>query len=262
MRESIEGLILSQTILKESDKFLTVLTAKYGKISVYANHVRNIKRGSLVYSMPLQYCRFIINRKGDSYNLVSGDVIHSFLDLNDDLVRFSLAQYVLDIARELSVENNDESEMLQLALNTLFMIQKGTLPLPLIKATFEFRAMAQSGYMPELHGCDFCSKDGGEMFLDIMNGRLICNDCQRIRNLGEVQSRDAAESVIVVRISPSMLKGLRYVLSSEAKRIFSYSIAEDELSDYADVCEKYILNHLERGFDTLDFYKEVSSMPL
>lgn len=261
MRESIEGLILSQTILKESDKFLTVLTAKYGKISVYANHVRSIKRGSLAYSMPLQYCRFIINKRNDGYNLVSGDVIHSFLDLSNDLCSFALAQYVLDIAKELTVENGEEGEMLQLTLNTLFMIQSGKGDQRHIKATFEFRAMAQSGYMPELHGCDYCAKEGGEMFLDIMNGRIICSECQKIRNLGEADPSDTGTAVIVVRLSPSMLRGLRYVLSSDAKRIFSYSIAEDELCDYADVCEKYILNHLERGFDTLEFYKEVSSMP-
>ena len=261
MRESIEGLILSQTILKESDKFLTVLTAKYGKISVYANHVRSIKRGSLAYSMPLQYCRFIINKRNDGYNLVSGDVLHSFLDLNNDLCKFALAQYVLDIAKELSVENNEEGEMLQLTLNTLFMIQKGSSDLKHIKATFEFRAMAQAGYMPELHGCDYCGNDSGEMFLDIMNGRIICTDCQKIRNLGQASTESAGTTVIVVHLTPSMLKGLRYVLSSEPKRIFSYSIAEDELGDYADVCEKYILNHLERGFDTLEFYKEVSAMP-
>ncbi|MBR5515827.1 MAG: DNA repair protein RecO [Clostridia bacterium] len=261
MRESIEGLILSQTILKESDKFLTVLTEKYGKISVYASHVRSIKRGSLAYSMPLQYCRFIINKKSDSYNLVSGDVIHSFLDLNNDLISFALAQYILDIARELTVENNDESEMLQLTLNTLFMIQKGTTPLAHIKATFEFRAMAQAGYMPELHGCDYCAKDGGEMLLDIMNGRIICAECQKKRNFGKEEPSDTGTAVIVVHLTVSMLRGLRYVLSSEPKRVFAYSIAQDELRDYADVCEKYILNHLERGFDTLEFYKEVSSMP-
>ncbi|MBE6573943.1 MAG: DNA repair protein RecO [Ruminococcaceae bacterium] len=261
MRESIEGLILCETVVRDSDKFLTVLTAKYGKISVYASHVRNVRRGSLVYSIPMQYCRFNINKKSDKYYLSDGELLHSFLDLSEDLERFALAQYILDIIREITVENNDEGEMLSLALNTLFVLQKGEKPLPLIKATFEFRVMAQAGYMPDLHRCDFCGKETGEMYLDIMNGRLICTDCQRIRNHAEADREDMATAVIMVHITPSMLKGLRYVLSSEAKRIFSYSIAEDELSNYADVCEKYILNHLERGFDTLDFYKTVVTLP-
>lgn len=260
MRERIEGLILGETVLKESDKFLTVLSAEYGKISVYGSYVRSIKRGSLAYSVPMQYCAFNINKRGDRYYLTDGDVLHSFLDISKDLDSFALAQYVLDVVRELTLENTDEREMLSLALNTLFVIQKGEKPLSLIKATFEFRAMAQSGYMPDLHSCDYCGKNSGEMYLDIMNGRLICTECQKIRNLNESESLDEGTALIMVHLTTSMLKGLRYVLSADPKRLFSYSMAQDELENYADVCEKYILNHLERGFDTLDFYKSVISL--
>ncbi len=260
MREQIDGLILSDTIVKERDKYLTVLTAKYGKISVYAKNVRSLRRGSLAYTMPFQYCRFeLINRSG-SRTLVNGDIIHSFVDINSDLECFALGQYVLDVTREMTVENGNESEMLRLTLNTLYMIQRKQKPLPLIKATFEFRAMAQSGYTPDLHGCDYCGNESRDMFFDIMNGRLICTDCQKLRNSGEEGSYESGTAVIVTQITASILKGLRYVVLAEPNRIFSYSIADDELSDYAEVCEKYILNHLERGFRTLDFYHEVTNM--
>ncbi len=260
MRKSVEGLILSHTILKERDKFLTVLTADEGKVSVYASNVRSLRRGSLVYTMPFQYCRLEVDKRNSGMTLVGGEVIHSFLDLNDDLTTFSLGQYILDVAREMTVENSCETEMLRLTLNTLYLLQKRNKPLPLIKATFELRAMALSGFMPDLHACDYCGCEDGAMLFDIMNGRIICHECQKIRNSGETVPEDPGTAVIVVQLTPSMLRGLRYVLSSEHNRVFSYSIAEDELTDYADVCEKYILNHLERGFTTLDFYHEVTSM--
>lgn len=260
MRVSIEGLIICETMVGDSDKYLTVLTRE-GKISIYAGHVRNLLRGSLVYAIPMQYCRFIVNKKSDKYYLVEGDVLHSFLDLFDDLEKYTLGYYIMDIIRELTVENSDESAMLSLALNTLFVIQKGEKPRALIKATFEFRAMAQAGYMPDLYSCSFCGKENGEMYLDIMNGRMICPECQSIRNAGEALPEDTGAAMIMVHMTPSVLKGLRYVLSASAKRLFSYSIAEDELDLYADVCEKYTLNHLERGFNSLDFYKSVIALP-
>ncbi len=260
MRITVEGLILSETVLKESDKFLTVLTRE-GKLSVYASHVRSIKRGSLAYTMPLQYCRFIINKRGDRLNLAEGEVLHSFIDLQDDLCAYSLAQYVLDITREMTVENNDESEMLQLALNTLYCIKQKNKENKLIKATFEFRAMAIGGYMPDLSGCGYCQKENDKnMLFDIMNGRLICGECSKLHDMGDTFSEDMGTAIIICPVTPSVVYGLRYVLCAPANRIFSYSIAEDELDDYAKVCEKYILNHLERGFATLDFYHEVSEL--
>lgn len=256
MRETLCGLILAETPVKDSDKFLTVLTAEHGKISLYANHVRSIKRGAFAYTVPMQYCRFEVNHKSDKYNLASGEVLHSFLDLTNDLCKFALAQYALDITRELTVENNDESELLQLALNTLYVIQNSEKQLSLIKATFEFRAMALAGYMPDLSACGFCERtDDSVMFFDIMNGRLICSHCSNRAKLDSEQ--DDGTAFITLPLSPSILKGLRYVLSSLPSRIFSYSIADDSLQEYSNVCEKYILNHLERGFDTLDFYHEI-----
>lgn len=260
MRKTFEGLILSETVLKERDKILTVLTAERGKVSVYAKNVRSLKRGSLAYTMPFQYCRFEIEERTSGMSLINGDVLHSFYDITNDLAAFALGQYILDIARELTVENSGETDMLRLTLNTLYLIQKGERPLDHIKATFEFRAMAQSGYMPELHGCDYCGCEDAEMLFDIMNGRIICRECQKIRNAGQISAEDTGTAVIVLQLTPSMLRGLRYVLSAELNRVFSYSIADDELDDYADVCEKYILNHLERGFTTLDFYHEVVNM--
>ena len=260
MRESIDGLILSQTPLRESDKFLTVLTAKYGKISVYANHVRSIKRGALPYSVPMQYCRFIVEKKRESFNLADGEVLHSFLDISQDLCRFALAQYVLNIALELTCENTNESDMLSLTLNTLFVIQKANKPLPLIKATFEFRAMAIAGYMPDISECGICgAKDSEQVYFDIMNGRLLCKKCAGIAADID-QNNETGTAFIICPLTASMLRGLRYVLSSQANRVFSYSISEDELGAYAQVCEKYITNHLERGFLTLDFYHETMSL--
>ncbi|MBQ3183288.1 MAG: DNA repair protein RecO [Clostridia bacterium] len=146
MRKTFEGLILSHTVLKERDKILTILTADMGKVSVYASNVRSLKRGSLAYTMPFQFCRFEVECRTGGMTLVKGDVLHSFYDITNDLSAFALGQYILDIARELTVENNNEADMLRLTLNTLYLIQKGERSLQHIKATFEFRAMAISGY--------------------------------------------------------------------------------------------------------------------
>lgn len=261
MRQVIEGLILSQNPYGESDKFLTVLTREYGKIDVCAKHVRHLLRGSAVYTIPMQYCRFELKKKGDIFLLAGGEVIYSFVELGDALDTYGLATYILDIAKETALTNNDETALLRLVLNTLYMIQHKKASLAHIKATFEFRVMAISGYAPDLSCCSFCQNSVGPMFLDIMNGRIICPQCQKKRNeSGITEHTDMGTAVIVAELTPAMLSALRYVISADDKRVFAYSMPPEEEQLYAEVCEKYILNHLERGFRTLDFYKRVTSM--
>ena len=56
----------------------------------------------------------------------------------------------------------------------------------------------------------------------------------------------------------SALAAMRYVQCAPMRKIFSFSLkSPDALSSFARGAETYALNHLERSFDTLDFYKNV-----
>ena len=262
MRVTVQGLIIKQTIVRESDKFLTVLTDNFGKISVYAPHVRNIKRGSLPYTLPFQYCRLILNKKTETYTLCEGDVLYSFLKLQDDLDKFALAQYIFELVGELSVEGEICTDILRLSLNTLYILMQDTKPFEQIKATFELRALALSGYLPDISHCRYCNRNESEiMFFDIMNGSVTCRECQKIRSSSEkAESIELGTAVIIYQLSVAVLNAMRFILSAPDKKIFSIDFEKEVLDDLSSVCEKYVLNHLERGFYSLDFYHEVVGM--
>ena len=99
------------------------------------------------------------------------------------------------------------------------------------------------------------------MWLDVMNGCLICAECQAKRSGGSVPLPDTDKFEtrnILVPIDPSALAAMRYVQSAPMARIFSFSLkTEDALSSFARAAETYVINHLERSFDTLDFYRTV-----
>ena len=49
-----------------------------------------------------------------------------------------------------------------------------------------------------------------------------------------------------------------YVLSAPDKKVFSFDISDrEELATFAKATETYLLNHLERDFETLHFYHSV-----
>jgi hypothetical protein len=98
------------------------------------------------------------------------------------------------------------------------------------------------------------------MYLDVMGGKLICTDSMAKR--GNASPRiskdfeDVHETSILCGTSPTVLAALRFIAGAPQSKIFSFEIKDEgELSDLARVAENYILSHLGRGFDSLDFYK-------
>jgi DNA repair protein RecO (recombination protein O) len=95
-----------------------------------------------------------------------------------------------------------------------------------------------------------------------MNGRLLCGACLRKRSggrapeeLGEYSARN-----ILLPLDPSALASLRYVLSAPLSRIFAFQISDpDSMAAFCRAAEVYLINHLERSFDTLDFYRSVKN---
>ena len=152
-----------------------------------------------------------------------------------------------------------EKEFLRLVLNTLYATASGQYDLPKIKAAFEMRAASILGFMPMLEGCHYCGRTDGEFFLDVMNGVVLCEECQRNGEGLDVPltPEDIRTSRIICPLSASALAALLYTAVCPLQRLFSFRLDEADMPLFAASAEKYLLNHLERGFKSLDFYKQI-----
>ena len=94
----------------------------------------------------------------------------------------------------------------------------------------------------------------------MMNGQILCGDCLKKRTgnlpLPEVDAYSMRN--ILVPIDVSALASMRYVCTAAMSRTFAFSLRDEgSLALFAKACESYLLHHLERSFDTLDFYRTV-----
>jgi len=120
--------------------------------------------------------------------------------------------------------------------------------------------------MPSLEGCSVCGASHPEQsYFDIMNGGIICADCQTAfnRQRSELDAAELGERRIICPMTASTLAAVRYAVSAPAKKIFSFVLADkEEEMFFSRVAETYLLHQLERGFDTLDFYHSIEeSLP-
>ena len=83
--------------------------------------------------------------------------------------------------------------------------------------------------------------------LHLPQGVLHCDTCR-----GEVGEG------IFMPLTTAALAALRHVLWGDPKRLFSFRLDPQSLGQLRDLAEAYLLTQLERGFRTLDFYKQLT----
>lgn len=262
MRGTFDGLILRESAYGESDKLLTVLTADEGKVFIIAKGVRSLKSKNMALCRLFTYANFEYYEKNGKRWLAGGSVNDSFFGLGADIESMALASYVVDVAAEVTGEGVEAREMLRVTLNTLYAIEKKIKTLPIIKGAFELFAAFRAGYEPDLSACVDCQDEpSGEAWLDVMNGALICEECMKKKNkagAGMPELDAYLSKNILLPLSPALLFAVRYINSALPSRLFAFELKEErDEADFSRVGEIYLQNHLERGFDTLNFYRAV-----
>jgi DNA repair protein RecO (recombination protein O) len=271
---STDALVLRSLDTGDYDRLLTLLTPEHGRISALAKGVRSPRSKFAAASQPYVYGNYEIYRKNDMNWLRAGTVTEYFKGLREDIEKLSLAAYLSDIAAEVTGEYVPAVDILRMTLNTFYALDKNIRPASEIKAVYEWRAAGYAGYMPDLECCGICRVEAGNencevMYLDVMNGRLICPACLKVMPHKAMDKHFAEENVdgkyidgseyersILIPMGAGAVAASRYALSSLPERMFSFRIKD--MSDRDEFCragEVYLLNHLERGFDSLNFYK-------
>ena len=258
---SLKGIVVRSVNYGERDRILTVYTEERGLITVSANGSRSLKSRALVATELFCYSNFIVSCNKDRYTLKEVDLIESFFDLRSDIEKLALAGYVGEVIAHVGTENMPDVPLLRLTLNTLFAIAKERAPLALVKGAFEMRAAAILGFSPALAVCSSCGEEGEDVVLDVMNGSVLCGTCRRTLedSLAE-ETYDPAHKTIRCFLTPAARTALFYVTCAPLEKLLSFRLENKEDIDcFAYVAETYLLNHLETGFKTLEYYKQLGT---
>ena len=247
MHLTTKGLVLREVNYKESDKILTVLTAEEGKLTVSARGCR--KKGSplAAASQLLVWSEMTLYEYQGRWAVKEAVTERQFAPVRSDLEKLALASYFAEVAETLAEEGQPEPELLSLTLNCLHGLEKLNLPLRHIKAAFEWKAMALAGYEPMAEGCAVCGcEPPEEPRIHLGEGVIHCAAC-----------RSEVGDGISMPLSNAALAALRHIIWGDPKRLFSFRAEGEGLAQLADLAEAYVHTQLERGFRTLDFYKQM-----
>lgn len=255
----VDGLVIREIKTGEADKIITLLTPSHGKIAITGKGVGNIKNRHAASTQLFSYSSFLLRKTQKYYYIADSFYINSFEAVRYDIERLSLASYLCDIACDISLENVPDAELTSLTLNALYALDKlPKIPLEQVKAAYELKAAVLAGFMPETDGCGICGDALAEdSFVDVMNGRILCKKCRLELENDREFIMDDHTAKIFIRVTPEVLAAIRYVIYSSVKRYLSFSLDKPGLSLFSVICERYLLNHLEHGFSSLEYYKKI-----
>lgn len=242
---TIQALVVRVTDYNDRDALLTLLTKDNGKMTVKA---RGLRRRNSPLTAPCQllaYGEYTLFEYRGMYTVNEAHSIELFQPLRRDLTSLSLGTYFAQVAEVVSQEDLPNPELLSLVLNCLYALTGLNLPESQIKAVFELRCACLAGYMPDLTGCHICGSDAVTLF-DLSGGALLCHTCQ--------------SGSIRMPVTAGVLDAMRYIISCPPKRLFSFSVGQENLEQLSGLTEAYLTTQLERGFTTLDFYKSLIMM--
>ena len=157
----------------------------------------------------LSYSEFTLFEYKQTYTVNEATSIELFMPLRNDLQKLSLGTYFAQVGGAVAQEDAPSSEILSLVLNCLYALSKLNIPEKQVKAVFELRIVSIAGYTPNLNCCVLCGADEPRFF-DFHGGIMLCTDCV-VLNRSPYQEIDTG-----------VLNALRYITTSDPKRIFSF----------------------------------------
>lgn len=246
---TLEGLVISERDAGETGKSVTLLTKERACIDVY---VRGGKKSRTAVSSTQLFCyaKFSLEEKKDAYGNTryyfnSSEPISIFYNIRLDAKKTALGCYFAEIIKFAVSESDDTGEVMRLALNTFYFLNKGDRDPELLKSVFEFRLLCDTGYRPNLIGCCHCyAVEDDRMHFNLKTGLIECSGC--VTN---------PESMYDMTFDRMLFYTVRYIALVEIDRLFNFKISGRYQRQLTAFTERFAEYYYGKKFDTLTFYK-------
>ena len=236
-----KGIVIGSANSSDNDKVLTVLTPDLGKISVFHKSAKKTKSSALNCSEYLAFSDLVLYKSSnDNYSINSAEIIELFYNLRTDIDKLNYASLISQIVYDVTEENIPAGDILQLFLNTLYVISETDKNLELVLSIFEIRLLAILGFLPQILNCVSCGtpmlETMNDFYFSLKDDGVKCEPCSKIDKS-------------VIHLSKTSFSALIYILSCEAKKIYSFEMPEEAINELRLLSKIYIAQKLDKEYN-------------
>ena len=231
----MKGIIIAENNMGDFDKMLTMLTPGAGKISCVAKGARRPKSSLLAGTQFLCFGEYVMFKGQEHYTINSCDTIEVFYNLRTDIEKLEYAVNITKIIQDVTNENENSYKILQLYLNTLYMISETDKDPNFITSVFKIKLLCFLGFKPRIEECTNCRSKENLRYFSIKDNGLKCESCSR-------QDKGA------IHISDSTVTSLIYIILAPAKKLFSFELKNESLKELQLISKIYLNEKLEKEY--------------
>ena len=231
----ISGVVLSESNMGDFDKMLTILTPNFGKISCVAKGARRPRSALLAGSQIFCFGEYLMYKGTNTYHINSVEPIEVFYNIRTDLDKLNVAVHINKIVQEVTGENQNCFNIMQLLLNTLYVISETDKNLDLVLSIFKLRLLSILGFRPNVNECVNCKGKESLIYFSLRDNGVKCKNCGK-------QDKSS------ITISESTYNAIKYTITAPPKKLFSFSIKDESLEEFKLVTKLYFNEKLEKEY--------------
>lgn len=181
-----DGVVLRTQKLGESDRIITLLTRRHGRVRAVAKGVRRTGSKFGARLEPFGHIDLQLaapageqpTRSLQTISQVVGIVLYGGRFL-DDYPRYTAASAIAETAERLTPEEGEPTlRLFQLTLGGLKALAARERAATLVLDAYLLRAMAIAGWAPALDACAVCGTPGQHRAFSVPAGGCVCGDCR------------------------------------------------------------------------------------
>ena len=229
----LKGIVIAENNKGDFDKMLTILTPN-GKISCSARGARRPKSQLMAGTQFLCFGEYMLFKGSNTYTLNSCETIEVFYNLRTDLDKLECASNITKLIQDVTDENQNTYKILQLFLNTLYVIANTDMDLKFIGAIFKLRMMKLLGFKPRVDKC-VNGHDENVKYFSFKDNGLKCEACSK-------------QDTGTIEISETTKTALRYINEAPPQKLFSFNMSEDNKKQLEIISKIYTNEKLEKEY--------------
>ena len=171
----------------------------------------------------------------NTYTLNSCETIEVFYNIRTDLDKLECASHITKMIQDVTYENQNTYKILQLYLNTLYVISETDMDLEFVVSVFKLRLLCLLGFTPIVKKCTDCKTEENLCYFILKDNGFKCNICSK-QDTGAIQ------------ISETTKKAIEYIVMAPAKKIYSFKVSEENKKQLVMISKLYTDIKLEKEY--------------
>lgn len=184
---------------------------------------------------------YLVYKGSQTYHINSVEPIEVFYNLRIDLDKLKYAVHINKIVQDVTHENQNCYQILQLLLNTLYIISETDKNLDMVLGVFKLRLLCILGFTPQVMQCTNCQEKENLTYFSLKDNGFTCKICGK-------------QDTSTIQISESTLNAIKYTVTAPPKKLYSFDLKDGALEEFKLVSKLYFNEKLEKEYKLEDLF--------